>query len=176
MTTALRLSRILIIDDNPSIHDDFRRILAPAASGSDLDADAAALLGMEAAPVANRLNFELDSALQGQEALAKVMAARTTGQPFALAFVDMRMPPGWDGLTTIVKLWEVDPDLHVIICTAHTDRTWEEIETALTARDHWAVVKKPFDKIEVLQLAHVMTAKWNLARLVASVPTAASAA
>ena len=166
-------SRILIIDDNPSIHEDFRRILAPTASGSDLDADAAALLGMEAAPVVAQLGFELDSALQGQEALAKVVAAKITGQPFALAFVDMRMPPGWDGLTTITKLWEADPELHVVICTAHTDRTWEEIETTLTARDRWAVVKKPFDRIDVLQFAHVMTAKWTLARLMSSATAAA---
>jgi CheY-like chemotaxis protein len=166
MSASAYRSRVLIIDDNPSIHEDFRRILAPTVTGTDLDADAAALLGMDTAPVADRLNVDLDCALQGQEALTKVTAARASGQPFALAFVDMRMPPGWDGLTTITKLWEVDPELHVIICTAHTDRTWEEIEAALTARDRWAVVKKPFDKIEVLQLAHVMTAKWNLARLV----------
>jgi two-component system, NtrC family, sensor kinase len=156
--------RILIIDDNPSIHDDFKRILMPQTSGSDLDADAAALLGIELAPSAGANAFQLESALQGQEAREKVIAANAAGKPFALAFVDMRMPPGWDGLTTITKLWEIDPALHVVICTAHTDRTWDEIEAALTARDRWAVLKKPFDKIEVLQLAHVMTSKWTLAR------------
>ena len=161
--------RILIVDDNPSIHDDFRRILLPAAAGSDLDVEAAALFGAPApaAPAAASVAFEVESALQGQEASQKVAAACAAGRPFAFAFVDMRMPPGWDGLTTIGKLWQIDPGLHVVICTAHSDRTWEEIEVTLTFRDRWLVLKKPFDKIEVLQLAHVLTAKWNLAHAMA---------
>ena len=89
-------------------------------------------------------------------------AARAQALPFALAFVDMRMPPGIDGLTTIVKLWEIDPDLQVVICTAYSDHGWEEIQAALPARDRWLVLKKPFDKIEVLQLAQSLTEKWRL--------------
>jgi CheY-like chemotaxis protein len=159
--------RILVIDDNLSIHEDFRRILAPPRLTDDLDAEADALLGISAAPgpaAAPLCDFELGFASQGQEALALVRTANATGRPFALAFVDMRMPPGWDGLTTIGKLWEIDSELQVVICTAHSDRTWDEIACALPARDRWAVLKKPFDKIEVVQLAHVMVAKWNLAR------------
>lgn len=160
--------RVLVIDDNLSIHEDFQRILGPARRTDALDAEADALFGAvpnaPSAPAPAGGDFVLGFAAQGQEAREKVIAARGAGQPFALAFVDMRMPPGWDGLTTIRKLWEIDPELHVVICTAHSDRTWDEIECALTARDRWAVLKKPFDKIEVLQLAHVMTAKWALGR------------
>lgn len=157
--------RLLVVDDNPSIHDDFRRILAPPRAQTELDAEADALFGAPvAAPAASGPVFELESALQGQEARELVVAATAAGRPFALAFVDMRMPPGWDGLTTIQKLWEIDPELHVVICTAHSDRSWEEVETALVARDRWVVLKKPFDKIEVVQLAHTLTAKWALGR------------
>lgn len=158
---------ILVIDDNLSIHDDFRRILAPASAPDDLDAQAAALFGeppTPAAPAPASTCFQLSFASQGQAGCELVAAARNAGRPFALAFVDMRMPPGWDGLTTIGKLWEIDPAVHVIICTAHSDRSWDDIAAALTARDRWAVLKKPFDKIEVLQLAHVMTAKWAAMR------------
>lgn len=168
MSAALRY-RVLVVDDNPSIHEDFRRVLAPAvnAGANDLDDFAGALFG--AAPAGPRSPappqaFDVEYALQGQEARDKVAAARTAGRPFALAFVDMRMPPGWDGLTTIGKLWEVDPALHVTICTAHADRSWEEIAAALApygASDRWLVLKKPFDKVEAAQLAHVMTAKWG---------------
>jgi two-component system NtrC family sensor kinase len=168
--------RILIIDDNLSIHDDFRRILAPVDAGDDLDAEAAMLLGESAAgssaPGAGAV-FELSFASQGQEALKMVVANQSPGTRFALAFVDMRMPPGWDGMTTILKLWETDPELHVVICTAHSDRTWDEIATSLTARDRWAVLKKPFDKIEVLQLAHVMIGTWNLGQAAAAATVAA---
>jgi signal transduction histidine kinase len=158
--------RILLVDDNLSIHDDFRRILVPAKTADHLDDAAAALFGAAAEPQAVQSDvFELDYAQQGQEACEKAAIAVAAGRPYALAFVDMRMPPGWDGLTTIGKLWEIDPELQVVICTAYSDRSWSEIQAALTARDRWLVLKKPFDKVEVLQLAQALTEKWHLTRL-----------
>jgi signal transduction histidine kinase len=161
------MRRLLLVDDNTAIHEDFRKILAPAAGGStDVDAEAAVLFE-QAAPATECAGFELDSAYQGQEALKMVRSARDAGRPYALAFVDMRMPPGWDGLTTIGRLWEADPEIQTVICTAFSDRSWEEIQAALTARERWLVLKKPFDQIEVLQLAHALTEKWKLSRLAA---------
>src|SRR5687767_6216523 len=106
--------RVLVVDDNPSIHEDFRRILCPAGSSIDLDADAAALFGAaaEISPVVT--GFELECAHQGEQARDMVAAACAEKRPYAVAFVDMRMPPGWDGLVTISKLWEVDRELHVV--------------------------------------------------------------
>jgi signal transduction histidine kinase len=158
--------RILLVDDNLSIHDDFRRILVPRNSTVGLDDAAAALFGVAAEPTTTTSDvFELDTAQQGQEACEKAAIAVASGRRYALAFVDMRMPPGWDGLTTIGKLWEIDPELQVVICTAYSDRSWSEIQAALTARDRWLVLKKPFDKVEVLQLAQALTDKWHLTRL-----------
>jgi signal transduction histidine kinase len=158
--------RILLVDDNLSIHDDFRRILVPRNSTVGLDDAAAALFGADAEPTAVASEvFELDYAQQGQEACEKTAVAVASGRRYALAFVDMRMPPGWDGLTTIGKLWEIDPELQIVICTAYSDRSWSEIQAALTARDRWLVLKKPFDKVEVLQLAQALTDKWHLTRL-----------
>ena len=158
--------RILLVDDNLSIHDDFRRILVPRNSTVGLDDAAAALFGVAAEPTTTPSDvFELDTAQQGQEACEKAAVAVASGRRYALAFVDMRMPPGWDGLTTIGKLWEIDPELQVVICTAYSDRSWSEIQAALTARDRWLVLKKPFDKVEVLQLAQALTDKWHLTRL-----------
>jgi CheY-like chemotaxis protein len=156
--------RILLVDDNPAIHDDFRRILIADedAEGKGVDAEAARFFGGRPQSLAAPLQFELASAFQGENAIAIAAAARAQALPFALAFVDMRMPPGIDGLTTIVKLWEIDPDLQVVICTAYSDHGWEEIQAALPARDRWLVLKKPFDKIEVLQLAQSLTEKWRL--------------
>jgi signal transduction histidine kinase len=163
--------RVLVVDDNTAIHDDFRKILAADESDvGEVDAEAAALFGGDpaasAAPAAG--DFALEFAPQGQEALARARAARAAGRPFALAFVDMRMPPGWDGLTTILELWKADPEIQTVICTAYSDRSWEDIQAALTARDRWLVLKKPFDRIEVLQLANSLTEKWKLARLAAT--------
>jgi signal transduction histidine kinase len=157
--------RILIVDDNPAIHNDFRTILAAAPSGhAEIDAEAAALFGA-GAPVEVAAHFEIANAYQGEEALEMVRQAQHAGRPYALAFVDMRMPPGWDGLTTVSRLWEVDDAIQIVICTAYSDRRWSEIQSTLTRHDSWLVLKKPFDKIEVLQLAHALTEKWDLARL-----------
>jgi signal transduction histidine kinase len=156
--------RILVVDDNAAIHDDFREVLAPATAACvALDAEAARLFDEPLPPA--ELGFEVDSAHQGRTALEMVHAARAAGRPYALAFVDMRMPPGWDGLTTISHVFEADPEIQTVICTAYSDRSWADIHAALASRDRWLVLKKPFDKVEVLQLAHALTEKWTLGRL-----------
>ena len=156
--------RILLVDDNSAIHQDFRRILITDEDCNSLDAEAALLFRGRPVPVIAPIRFELVSAYQVEEAIKLTQEARGQERPFALAFVDTRMPPGMDGLSTIVKLWEVDPDLQIVICTAYSDHGWVEIQAALPARDRWLVLKKPFDKIEILQLAQSLTEKWSLTR------------
>ena len=156
--------RILVVDDNPSIHDDFRRMMRADPGAAELDAAAAALFGETPAPVAPAFEpFQMSHALQGEQALEMVKAACAAGTPYALAFVDMRMPPGWDGLTTIQKLWEVDQELNIVICTAYSDYTWEEIRSALRQHKRWLVLKKPFEKIEALQMADALAERWTIA-------------
>src|SRR6185295_19320366 len=123
---AITSHRILIIDDTPAIHDDFRQILCPPAAPIALDDAEGALFGKSASRK-TAAHFEVDSAFQGQEGLAKVEQAVAAGRPYALAFVDGRMPPGWDGVETMARLWQCYPDLQVIICTAYSDYSWEEI-------------------------------------------------
>ena len=160
--------RILLIDDNQEIHKDYRKILSSSDAGAEraLGQIEEALFGGEAhrAPSAPLFGFELDSVLQGQEAYAKVRAALAAGRPYALAFVDMRMPPGWNGVETIARLWELDPDLQVAICTAYADYSWTEMVATLGRTDKLLILKKPFDAIEVCQIATAMTEKWNVTR------------
>ena len=152
--------RILIVDDNTSIHADFRNILCPDHSDeSAADAMEAVLFG-EAEP--DETSFELDSAYQGQEALELVKRSLVENRPYALAFVDVRMPPGWDGVETIARVWEVDPELQVVVCTAYADYSWGEMRAKVGQPDSLLVLKKPFDNIEVQQLAHGLTKKWLL--------------
>jgi two-component system, NtrC family, sensor kinase len=165
MTSTEATRRVLIVDDNRAIHDDFRKILAAPAQDADLDALEAHLLGEATAQVAPTTSFELVSAYQGQEAHALVTAERAAGRRFALAFVDMRMPPGLDGLQTIEGLWAIDPDLQIVICSAFSDYSWSEIRARVGERDGLLIIKKPFDAIEVTQCAHALAAKWELARL-----------
>ncbi|WP_310452316.1 ATP-binding protein [Sulfuritalea sp.] len=152
--------RILLIDDMPSIHEDFRKVLGNPARAAELDEVEAALFGGGTQAVA--AGFELDSAYQGQEGLAKVCQSLAAGQPYAMAFVDMRMPPGWDGIETIEQLWQQDPQLQIVICTAYADYSWDEILRRLAVGDRLLILKKPFDAIEVFQLANALTAKRQL--------------
>lgn len=79
-----------------------------------------------------------------------------------MAFVDVRMPPGWDGVETAAHLWEAAPDLQVVICTAYSDYSWDEMIGQFGTNDRLVILKKPFDNIEVLQLACALTEKWRL--------------
>ena len=121
-----RNRRILVIDDNRTIHEDFRKILIPAVVPSDLQQARAALFGDKVASSTVE-PFDVDFVDQGQQGFDRVCAARKCGHPYALAVVDMRMPPGWDGLTTIERIWAADPEIQVVICTAYSDLSWNEI-------------------------------------------------
>jgi diguanylate cyclase (GGDEF)-like protein/PAS domain S-box-containing protein len=176
---TLNNRRILLVDDMAEIHADFRKILAretaTAASPADvallptevdLEADEAILFGAQKPakrnPSASK-RFDMDSAFQGQEALEKLRTALGENRPYALAFIDMRMPPGWDGVETVEHLWRVDPRLQVVFCTAYSDHSWKEVLERLDVRDRLLILKKPFDPIEVYQFAHALTTKWTRA-------------
>jgi EAL domain-containing protein (putative c-di-GMP-specific phosphodiesterase class I)/DNA-binding LytR/AlgR family response regulator len=155
--------RVLVIDDNPAIHEDMRKILGPGLVNSAQVTESEAAVFGHAAKTALPV-FQVDSATQGQEGVTMVRHARDRDQPYAVAFVDARMPPGWDGLETITRLWEQDPDVFIVLCTAYSDYSWHEIRTRLARPERLVILKKPFDNMEVLQLADGLTEKWRLAR------------
>jgi len=157
--------RILITDDNAAIHEDFRRILTASAEDDSNLSDAEILLfGDTAATPAQHPGYALDFALQGQLAVQLVKRARTDGHPYTMAFVDMRMPPGWDGLETIEHLWAEDPNVQIVICSAHSDYDWRDIFERLGHSDKLLILKKPFEPIEVLQCASALSRKWRQER------------
>jgi PAS domain S-box-containing protein len=153
--------RILIIDDNHAIHDDFRKVLQSSSETSSLEEAEAELFG-EPSQAPKIAGFHLDSAYQGKEGYEMVKKAVAEGRPYAVAFVDMRMPPGWDGLETIIHIWSVYPDIQIVICTAYSDYSWGELIEKVGQSDRLVILKKPFDTIEVLQLATAFTEKWRL--------------
>jgi diguanylate cyclase (GGDEF)-like protein len=157
--------RILVVDDNVSIHHDFLKILQPDM-GSEVLEQARGALFSEVSRACVSDQFTLRCADQGATALALVEAAVKEGNPYAVAFVDMRMPPGWDGLETIERLWGADPELQVVICTAYSDQPWDEIRARIGRTDRLLILQKPFNSVEVLQLATALCRKWDLARKV----------
>lgn len=159
---GLNPSRILVVDDLRAIHDDFRKILA-APPSSALEHDEAELFGLSPGAVPQTV-FEVDSAYQGEEGFELVQRAVQDDRCYSVAFVDVRMPPGWDGVETAARLWAVDPDLQIVICTAYSDHSWNTIARRLGNRDNLVILKKPFDPVEILQLANALTKKWFLTR------------
>jgi CheY-like chemotaxis protein len=169
--------RILIVDDNPSIHEDFTKIL-PAADNDHRDDERDELNALydevfgetnpetagDAAVDRNATGYELSHALQGQDALAMIREAEDAGRPFALTFMDVRMPPGWDGIVTIREIWAEYPHLEVVICTAYSDYTWSQILKTLGTTDQLQFVRKPIDIVSIKQMALALTKKWNLSQ------------
>lgn len=161
---------ILVIDDTAGIHDDFRRILKPVRASEDPDLlEAEALLfgddsASENAPAGGAdeaIDYDIESALSGEEGFSVVEKFRDSANPIAMAFVDMRMPPGWNGLETIKHLWECDPLIQIVICSAYSDVSWDTIRKELGNRDNLLILRKPFEPEEVQQLAATLTYKWH---------------
>jgi diguanylate cyclase (GGDEF)-like protein len=174
ITIVSPIRRILIVDDNIAIHEDIKAILRPRQD--DLLANAETeLFGESVNPRSGQrsaVQLELESAFQGQQALAMVEEAIGLGRPFSMAFVDIRMPPGWDGIETIEQLHKVDPRMQIVICSAYSDYSWKAIHDKFGTTDWLLILRKPFEHAEIQQLASAMTEKWNLS-FQASLNTAA---
>ena len=153
--------RILVVDDNPAIHDDFAKILAVSDDSEATMARAERILFGDSQASLPQASFQIDFALQGQQAVEMVESAAGEGRHYALAFVDMRMPPGWDGLETIERMWAADSHVQVVVCSAHSDYDWTDFVERLGLTDKLLVLKKPFEPIEVLQCAHALARKWH---------------
>jgi len=156
--------RIIVIDDNPDIRKDFKQILEPGAIDAELGDLETELFGEECAKAEVRPDYRVTYASQGEEGAGLIRRAHEEGDPFQVAFVDMRMPPGWDGLETIERLWDGDPEVQVVICSAYSDYSWEDVTRRLGRQENLLILKKPFDCAEVAQLASALTAKWSLSQ------------
>ena len=158
--------RVLTVDDTPARHDDYRKIFGEDTGNLGAFRELESSLFGDTSRFKRAQAYELESSLQGDKAVEMVRDALAEGRPFSLAFVDMRMPPGWDGLQTIEELWKVDPALQIVLCSAYSDYTWDDIRRRIGNSDNLAILKKPFDNIEVYQLGYALTRKWELARQV----------
>ncbi len=159
------VKRILLADDNVSIHKDFRDILVNKEPRSEsIQSLESELFGMTEERGAQSIEYKyiIDSAYQGEEAVELVDKAVKEEFPYSLIFMDVRMPPGIDGLKAIQKIWSQHPDTEIVICTAYSDYTWDEIVTLFGRTDHLLFIKKPFNNVEIKQIALTLSTKWEL--------------
>jgi diguanylate cyclase (GGDEF)-like protein len=154
-------ARILIVDENRAIHDEYRKILESSENDGALIEQERRLHGEAGRLRSAALEFRLDSAYQGQEALRLVERASGEQFPYCVAFIDLRKPTGWESLETIQWLWAADPRLQVVLCCAQSEYNWKQIAERFGQSHKLLLLKKPFEPIEVLQFAHALTRKWR---------------
>ncbi|MFL6600918.1 MAG: putative bifunctional diguanylate cyclase/phosphodiesterase [Steroidobacteraceae bacterium] len=154
-------ARILIVDENRAIHDEYRKTLQASDNDGAANEPERKLYREGGRGRAAVLEFRVDSAYDGQEALRLVERAAGEQFPYCVAFIDLRMPPAWDSLETIQWLWAADPRLQVVICPAHSGYDWKQITERLGPSHRLLLLKKPFEPIEALQFAHALTRKWR---------------
>ena len=156
------IRRILTIDDNEAIHDDYRKVLSSRCANSELEEMEARLFGSTKKQQADDFRYEIDSAFQGEQGVDLIREALEEDRPYCAAFIDIRMPPGIDGIETANRIWHLSPDLPIVLCTAYSDHTWDEISKALPRTDQLLILKKPFDPVELRQMAASQTSRFFL--------------
>jgi len=158
--------RILLVDDNESIHEDIESILSLNQNSSDglqeMEDDLFGSSSIAAATAVTNINYQIDHAYQGEEAVEMVHTAQEEGKPYSLVFMDVRMPPGMDGIEAIQKIWASHPYTEMVICTAYSDYSWDQIVKNLGTTDKLLFMKKPFDATALNQTALTLTTKWTL--------------
>ncbi len=159
--------RILIVDDEPAMHDSYRRSFAGQRSdgGAALGTMAADLFGTAAEDAPEeRTDFALAHATQGLDAVADVVGALSEGAPFAVAFIDVRMPPGIDGRETAQRIRALDPEINIVIVTGFSDFSPVEISKVAGPADKIFYIAKPFEVAEVVQTATALARRWEIDR------------
>jgi len=156
-------NRVLIVDDQREIHDDFAEMLQPTYARPAADDElAAAFVGDEQA--AFPPEFELLHASNGEEACSIIRAGQESNRPIAVAYIDIRMPPGIDGIETIRRIRKSDRDVEIVIMTAYTDKSLPEIVQDMELLHKLLYIRKPFVHEEIQQITLCLVGKWNVER------------
>jgi diguanylate cyclase (GGDEF)-like protein len=156
--------RILIVDDEPAMHDSYRRCFAPAKPDVALSALAAELFGDDAPEPDAAPAFEFTHCDQGLDAVAAVERGQAEGRPFAVAFIDIRMPPGIDGRETARRIRALDGQVNLCIVTGYSDFSPLEISRAAGPADKIFYIAKPFEVAEIQQTATALAERWRADR------------
>ena len=153
-------NRVLIVDDQREIHDDFTEMLSTAKPSSD-DLSAAFVREEEENFL---LEFELLHANNGEEAYEIILAGKESNRPIAVAYIDIRMPPGIDGIETVRRVRRIDRDIEIVIMTAYTDKSLPEIVQDMELLHKLLYIRKPFAHEEIQQITLSLVGKWNIER------------
>lgn len=155
--------KILVLDDEPGILDTYRAIFTPVAPKAIRSSRGAAAATSAMAPVAQTEIFQVSYAQNGLEALKLIEDALKQNEPFVGGFFDVKLGPGIDGIETIRRAKEMDPNLLCVIATAYQDRSVDEIAQIFGEEysDRWDFLNKPFSMGEITQKARNLVSNWD---------------
>ena len=171
MTGSVEAKRILVVDDEPAMHDSYARSFAAQRGEAEdaLDAMAAELFADQQPAAANdATEFDVNHQHQGLDAVAEISRALTAGTPYAVAFIDIRMPPGIDGRETARRIRELDPEINLVIVTGYSDFSPVEISKVAGPADKIFYIAKPFEVAEIVQTATALAKRWEVDRELAA--------
>ncbi len=163
--------KILVADDEDTILELYEQVLGqsryPTSSQSEMDALEAELFGNDVVHQRNdhvKPSFDLTFCHQGSEAIEAVHTADAEGHPYAIAFLDVRMPPGPDGIWTAENIRAVSADTQIVIVTGYTDIDPSEIERRIQPANRLLYIQKPFHLFEIRQFVSTLAARWKAER------------
>lgn len=169
-------THILVVDDTKSIHDDFDEILDTRQHPENHEIKDLEDFLFQDDPQPDRekstdelektekflnLTYTLDHAFQGEEAVEIVRKREGSENPVSVIVMDVRMPPGINGIEAILRIWKINPYIEIVICSAYSDYSWDQIVDLVGATDRLLFLKKPFHSIEVRQMILSLVIKWN---------------
>ncbi len=162
MNTRNELNRrILLVDDELKILDELSKVLAPREIGQELKELESRLFETSASTIRSKKTYDVHCCHQGDEACEAVRQAVDNGEPFAVAFLDVRMPPGPDGVWTAEHIRKIDPNIQIVMMTGYSDFDISEIARRVPPEDKLLYVQKPIHSQEIRQFALALTAKWQ---------------
>ena len=152
--------RVLVVDDQREIHQDFDEMLTPGLTGASTD-DLAAAFASEV-DESFLPKFTLLHARSGTEAYEIAKMAIETDNPIAVAYIDIRMPPGMDGIETTRCIRTIDENIEIVLMTAYTDKSLGEIVREMKLLHKLLYIRKPFTREEIQQITLALAEKWNV--------------
>lgn len=173
MNEPLNQIRVLVVDDEETIRSAYREILCEPVNtreGAALRELRTRLFGASKGAVGNppqrkqARTFEVVFCDQAESAIAEVRQSLAADAPFSVVFLDMRMPPGKDGVWAAARIREMDPAVEIVICTAFSDVDPAEVSVIVPPEEKLSYLQKPFHPREIRQTTIALASKWHAER------------
>ncbi|GEM_PF-884178 len=145
--------RILIVDSNSAIHEDFQKIFCLKSDSTEPS---------KSKQKHTQQSYSLDSAYDGEQAFQLIQQAMANQHPYTVAFIDLHLSPSSDGLAMIQRIWELDPDLQLVLSIAYSHYSYQDVVEKLQHPDPILILNKPFDINEIRQLVFHLSRKQDV--------------